>query len=126
MQGLNTEFVAYKTSSPTTINCCIHIIYKLEELLQFIINTHTISSEGMPTTLVRAPLAVRDEIETNGRIVHLESFPSAYTKSITIIFIIIIYSSYLNLFRHRKSFRRKQSCIEHYNDQNVIATGVCC
>lgn len=126
MQGLDTKSVAYKISSTTTINHCIHILYKLEELLQFITNTHTISSEAMPATMVRAALAVRNEAQTNGHIGHLESFPHAYAKSIAIIFIIIIYSSYLNLFRHRKSFRRKQSHIQHHNNRNVFATGVCC
>lgn len=134
-QGLNTKSVAYQSPSlTTTIYCCIQILYKLEEILQFIINTHTIGEGICTPTIMGRPLgtstihltpAVHDDgEEAPGHIGRLESFPHAYSKSVAIIFIIIIYYNYLNLFRHRKSFRRKQSRIEH--NQNIIATGVCC
>lgn len=103
----------------TIINySCIQILYKLEEILQFIIVTHTISEN----ILCRLAVTGGDDVKASGgQFGRLESFPHAYPKSITNVFIIIIiYCNYLNLYRHRKSLRRKQSML------NTYATGVCC
>ncbi|XP_034484596.1 protein tramtrack, alpha isoform isoform X4 [Drosophila innubila] len=135
-QGLKSKSVA-KQSTPTpkttttTIYCCIQILYKLEEILQFIIITHTISEDicASMDTCILLPAARRGDVEkeeeaASGHFGHLESFPYAYSKSVAIIFIIIIYYNYLNLYRHRKSLRRKHSGTKP--DQNQYATGVCC
>lgn len=115
----------------TIINySCIQILYKLEEILQFIIITHTISENNLcrPTPVggdeagVKAPASGTGT--KTGRFGRLESsFPHAYPlKSIINVFIIIIiYCNYLNLYRHRKSLRRKQP-----KYLNTYATGVCC
>lgn len=115
----------------TIINySCIQILYKLEEILQFIIITHTISENNLcrPTPAggdaggVNAPATGTGT--NTGQFGRLESsFPHAHPlKSITNVFIIIIiYCNYLNLYRHRKSLRRKQS-----KYLNTYATGVCC
>jgi len=120
------------TTTTTTINCCIQILYKLEEILQFIIITHTISEDILCAPMGQIPVATciilpdarRGDDEAPGHFGHLESFPYAYSKSVAIIFIIIIYYNYLNLYRHRKSFRRKHTGNEP--EQNKFYTGVYC
>jgi len=89
--------VATKTPITTNTSCRqgqIQILYEIDQIIPYMITTRTISEERSRSSSCSEE-AKKEE----------ESFQLA--GSVLVAFALVVYCSYLNLYRHRKSFRRK-------------------
>ncbi len=77
----------------TTITSCWEkrqILTEIEQIIPYIITTRTISEERS----IRCSEDAKEE-------------PFQLAGSVLVAFAVVVYCSYLNMYRHRKSFRRK-------------------